>query len=240
MTTMNTMTVRTPHFGWSKWIKRVSIAFAIVIVLAVLTTLLSFLQLTAQVGLGTMVSEKMLGRDGITNSSLLLARTGTNTELSVMGFAPIVSTQTATGLSGDAIPTATLQGTVTSMLGLPSATGYFEWGYGEGALVNTTPDIVITAIGGYTATITGFDKSDRVYYRFVTDADGTTYGAVSNFVIPSGTGNYLLKNLLRILIACGILITVLKVSDNMMTILLLSLLGIIGFAIIGIFIDTIL
>jgi hypothetical protein len=204
-----------------------------------MTIILTIISVTSEVGLGTMVSEKMLGRDGVTNSSLLLARTGAGTELSVMGFAPTVYTSASTGLGGDTIPTATLHGVVTNMLGMPSATGYFVWGYSATVLSNTTATVPITGTGDYSVTITGFDKNEKVYYQFYTDADGTAYGAVSSFIIPSGVGGYLIKNLLRVILAGIILIGVIRIGGGApMRILLLSAIGIIGFAIISSFIET--
>lgn len=235
--TTATLYLKSPSLSsWKRWTRRTVIGTSIAIVAIILTTILATV---ADVGLGGLISEKMLGRTGEADSSLLLGRTGTNTTLSIMGFAPVTSTQVAIG-SGDAVPTALLQGIVSNMNGMPVATGYFQWGLAAGALVNTTPNIAITTTGSYSATITGFPKSDRVYYRFVTDADGTAYGAVADFVIPSGTGNYLLKNLLRVILAAVICITVLKMSRNMMSMLLLSLIGIIAFAIISTIIDTML
>ena len=232
--TFATATVYKP--SWKQWTKRVSIATGIAVVAVVLLTILS---VSSEVGLGGMVSEKMLGRDGVTNSSLLLGRTGTNTELSVMGFAPIVSTQVQTALSSaGATTSATLQGRVTNMNGMPSATGYFLWGYSATLLPNTTSTVPVTGTGDYGVTITGFSPTNYVYYQFVTSADGTSYGAVSRFLIPSGTGGYLLKNILRTILAAIILIGVVRFGKSPMTMLVLTAVGLIGFAIISAFIDT--
>jgi hypothetical protein len=216
--------------------RRVILSTVLAVVAVAVLTVIS---VTSEVGLGGMVSEKMLARNGVTNSSLLLGRTGTNTTLSVMGFAPIVSTQVQTAL-GEAggVTTATLQGRVTNMNGMPSATGYFLWGYSATSLPNTTATVPITATGDYSVTITGFSPTTYVYYQFVTSADGTAYGAVSRFLLPSGTGGYLLKNVLRVILAAGILITVLMFGKNVMTTLVLAIIGIIGFAILSSIIDT--
>jgi hypothetical protein len=219
-----------------QWARRIFISFALALVAVILLTIIS---VSSEVGLGTMVSEKMLGRDGVTNSSLLLGRTGTNTELSVMGFAPVVSTQVQTALSSaGATTSATLQGRVTNMNGMPSATGYFLWGYSATLLPNTTSTVPVTGTGDYDVTITGFSPTNYVYYQFVTSADGTSYGAVSRFLIPSGTGGYLLKNILRTILAAIILIGVIRFGKSPMTMLVLTAVGLVGFAILSAFIDT--
>ena len=222
------------QYPLTKWSMRILTAFIAVLLLIVTLTITNSY---SSISLGTLISEKLLGRDGVGDSSLLLS-SATNTELSILGFAPIVSTQTATNKGvGGGITTATLQGTVTNMNGMPSATGYFEWGYAAGALTNTTTTFAVTGIGDYSLAITGFIESSKVYYRFVTDTDGTAYGDVSEFALASGAGTSILLTLLRIIVAAGILVTIIMLGRNGGTVamLLAAVIGLVGFAVIDIF-----
>ncbi len=222
----------------SKW----SIRLISAVLLSVLVILLGGILITSSVSIGGFVTEKMLGRSGVADSSLLLGST-TNNQLSVLGFAPVVSTQTvgATGVSG-ASATAVLRGRVTSMNGLPTATGYFQWGYASGALTNTTTTFSVTSTGDYSLTVTGFNPNNTIYYRFVTNADGTSYGTTTKFVAASGTGGWMLKTLLRILLAAGILATVLLFGSRGggIAMLVSALIGLIGFTIISSIIERLL
>ena len=208
--------------------------------IAVLIAIMAFLLISiaviqSDVALGGMVSEKLLGRAGVTDSSLLLGRAGTDTELSVLGFAPIVSTQAvgSTSVPGG-VSTAVLRGRVTNMNGMPIATGYFQWGYAAGTLTNTSATFVVTGVGDYSQSITGYNENDTVYYRFVTDCDGTAYGAVTSFLASHGTGGFLIKALLRILLACSILLTVLLIGSKggFVAMLIFAVIGVIAFGII--------
>ncbi len=206
---------------------------------AVLLSLVAFICLAvtltySSVSLGGLVSEKLLGRAGTAASSLLLGRAGTNTELSVFGFAPSIATVTATS-SGD---TATLRGRVTSMNGMPSATGYFQWGYAAGALTNTTAPFAIATVGDYSTDVIPVSISDTVFYRFMSDADGTTSGGTASFVLASGAGGNLLKTLLRVVIAAVIVIFVLILGSRggFVVMLIAAIIGLVAF----IFADTLL
>ena len=195
------------------------------------------LSVVAQVGLGGMISEKMMNRAGVADSSLLLGRTGTNTELSVLGFAPTISTLPATAIGGG-VTSATLNGRVTDMNGMPSATGYFQWGYAVGALTNTTATIPITVAGDYSKVASGF-TANPVYYRFVVDADGTAYGATTQFSTPVATGTAMLRNLLRVCVAIAILVGVVRESKRGLGAMLLTVMvGLVAFILISMFIDA--
>lgn len=202
--------------------------------LAVLVTVICSLTIISTVSLGGMVSEKMLGSNGVAGSSLLLG-SAANATLSVLGFAPVVVTQTVTdtNMSGG-VTTATLHGTVTGMNGLPTATGYFQWGYAAGALTNTTSTFAVNAAGNYSLAITGFNANNKVYYRFVTDADGTAYGTVVGFVAAPGTGGFLIKTLLRVLLAlsicAGVFLAGMKGTGK--AFLIYALIGVIAFIVI--------
>jgi len=228
----DSVTIRSPI----RWTRRIVAGSTIAIALFVLTSLIV---VTAQISLGGLISEKLLGRTGTADSSLILGRSGTDETLHIMGLAPVVSTVPATNLVGEA--SATLRGTVSSMNGMPTATGYFQWGYSAGGLTNTTPTFTVDTTGNYSSTIGGFDNTQRIYYRFVTDADGTAYGAVTSFLVPSGVGGNLLKSILKIIVAAGIVIAVLKIGTgtNWPTAMVIAAIGLAGFAVICTLIDMI-
>ncbi len=216
------------------WLGRVAVAMVVAVVLVLLAGVLPAL---SDVSLGGLVSEKLLGRSGVADSSLLLGRSGTNTELSVLGFAPVVSTQPATSTSGT---TATLRGRITNMNGMPSTRYYFEWGYSATALTNTTTPVTVTTTGDYSTNISGITGVGTLYYRFATDADGTAYGAVSHFPASSGAGGFILKSLLRVILAGAILIGVIMIGRRGGTVALLvsAVIGIIAFVIVNSVIST--
>ncbi len=222
--------------GSLKWPLRI---VSILVLVALLSTLATIFQVTARMGsgLGLMKSEKTLNYSGNADSNLLLGMTGVNTTESILGFAPVVSTlSTANAVAA----TATLRGRVTNMNGMPSATGYFQWGYSAGSLSNTTPSIPITATGDYSANIVGL-TSNEVFYRFVTDADGTAYGLVTKISNPAAVGTVILKNLIRVIIAAVILITTIYLgAKNYVTMMLAAILGITAFVIINVIIEMVL
>lgn len=213
------------------WTRRITVS-SVLAVMALL--LLSILTVVSSVSLGGLITEQMLGRDGVADSSLILA-SADNTELSVMGFAPAVSTLPVTNSFLTAgVPTATLRGRVTDMNDMPTSTGYFVWGYASGFMVNTTATQVITATGDYTTDITWPNQNDKIYYEFLADSDGTNRGGVAQFLMPSGVGGFLIKNLLRVVLAAAILIGVVYLGRNGPTVamLLSAVIGVIAFVII--------
>lgn len=135
-------------------------------------------------GLGGYISEKLIDRQGVTSSSLLIARQGTNNSNLDIGLAPIATVSSATAVWMDGGTHATLNGSVTTMNGFPTASGYFEWGYNI-SYGNTTPVQTISAVGNYSADITHYDPARMVYFRFVVWADGTSYSSPSNFNVTS-------------------------------------------------------
>ncbi len=186
----------------------------------------------AVVNLGQQVSEKLIARAGVAVTNVLIKRSA---DLTVVGMAPTVSTtaQTATGVWAGTTH-ATLNGSVNSMLGQPSATVYFQWGNSP-ALGNTTTPQAITTTGAYSANITGFNDTDKIYYRIVVDGDGTHYGATTFFVIAAGSGGYLLRNILLVVLAAGVLIAVLLIGlrGGFVALLIAALIGVIGFYVVA-------
>jgi len=135
---------------------------------------------SATIGLGGLMSEKVLGRSGVVDSTLVLGTTANQT-LTVLAIAPATFTQAATNLG---LGTATLNGTITSMNAHSASTGYFQWGYGPtaGDLTNTTTTFPANATGGYSSDITGVNLTGLVYYRFVSRTDDEAYGTITPFL----------------------------------------------------------
>jgi hypothetical protein len=128
------------------------------------------------------------------------------------------------------------------MNGLPSARYYFQWGYASGALINTTTAVIVTSTGDYTTDISGISGGGLVYYRFVTDADGTAYGSISTFPAAAGSGNFLLQTLLRIVVAATICIGVMLIGRNGggVALLVSAIIGVITFAVVDAMIISLL
>jgi len=217
------------------WARRSTTA---TVIACAVVLLIGILSVQSSVGLGGLVSELTVGRAGVADSSLLIGN-ATSSELTVVGFAPAIVTLPAIA---PGVETVTLRSRVTSMNGMPTTTGYFTWGYSASTLTNTTATFPITVAGDYGTTITGFVPNERIYYRFYTDADGTAIGDIVGFVPPSGAGGFLLKTLLRIVIAAAIVVMVFifGVRGGWLAMLVAAIIGIIGFTIIDIFISNLL
>ncbi len=205
---------------------------SILVVVAVFLLLTSPIVVDAFAGLGGYISEKMLG-DG-TNETFYLGRTGNS--LPVLGSIPIISTGavTNTDFPASGIATATLHGNLTNLNGLPQAEIWFSWGYNAGVMPFTTPVVTTAVLGDKTATITGFNAAQRVYYRFYGSTDGTTYGTIESFVVSGGraAGFYLMWNIVTAVIAAAIFVIVLKMSTNPLVALIGTIIGIIAITLI--------
>ena len=154
----------------------------------------------AEVGIGGFASEKTIGN----NQNLWI---GTGTDLPVIGMGAPATILSPVDTTMSDTTYATLRGRVTSMSGFPSATLWFEWGYKTTALTNTTPIQTITAIGIYTADISGYDPNETVYYRMATNTDGTLYTATTSFMVGTVAAQMyrLLWNLLPLILAIAVL-----------------------------------
>ena len=217
------------------WARRSTTA---TIIACAVVLLIGILSVQSSVGLGGLVSELTVGRAGVADSSLLIGN-ATSSELTVVGFAPVIVTLPAIA---PGVETVTLRSRVTSMNGMPTATGYFAWGYAPASLTNTTTSFTITTTGDYSTDIIGFAPNERIFYRFYTDADGTAIGNLVGFVPPSGAGGFLLKTLLRIVVAAAIVVMVFifGVRGGWLAMLIAAIIGIIGFVIIDVFINNLL
>jgi hypothetical protein len=185
----------------------------------------------AYAGLGGYISEKMLGNG--TSSSLYLGNSANGPI--VLGTGPTISTQGVTNsvyTSGGS--TATLHGNLASLNGMPLANVWFRWGYTPATLTQTSTVSVVTTTGDKAITITGYDAGLTVYYQFraTTDSATPTIGATRSFVIDGGWGlsYWLLRNILSLVIAAGILILVLRVGStgNWVAALTLTIIGLIA------------
>lgn len=144
-----------------------------------------------------------------------------------------VSTLGASGVSGSGGTQATLRGTLSDLGFDNSADTWFEWGYTTGYGNTVGLQSGVTDLTTYTYDLTGFDRNQTVYYRFVGEnIDGTTYGSAQSFIV-SEPGSNLLQTVLRVVLAMVIVVGVLATGRGSSVALLLSaLIGIIAFVII--------
>ncbi len=212
-----------------RWGGRLSTATIMAIVALFLVGVMATL---SSVSLGDLISEKLIGRAGVADSSLIIGRAGTDTTLHMIGFAPRVVSVAATNLGSH---TATLNGTVSNMNGMPTSTAYFIWGYDPSSLPNTTVPFTVTTAGNYSTDLSGFAGSGVIYYQFMCDADGTNIGGVRYFPASGGMGGYLLKQILRVILALAICVGVLIAGrSGGIAMLVSAIVGLVAFIIINI------
>lgn len=138
---------------------------------------------------------------------------------------PTLSTLAATNVYMNGGTHATLNGNLTSLGGAPTADIWFEWGYTT-AYGNYAGNVTANATGTYTATITGYDPSNTVYYRFVGEnVDGTTYGSAVSFTVSPIPG-YTFLRLIPLLFLVGTVMLVWR-NRNPWEMAMLAMLGII-------------
>jgi hypothetical protein len=145
-----------------------------------------------------------------------------------------------TGSSSSAGPTVTLNGSVTDMGKASSTYVCFEYG-STSALGSYTAWQTLAGIGSFTAGVPIPSSDTTLYYRSVARIGAvSTYGASSSLPIPAATGGYLLKNLLLVLVAAGIIIGVAKTAIGTGSALIPAVLGVIAFAILAAIINAVL
>jgi hypothetical protein len=94
---------------------------------------------------------------------------------------PSVTTYAATGVS----PTsATLNGNLTSLGTASSVQVVFEWGT-DTSYGSTTAPLGMTAIGTFSAELTGISANTTYHFRAKAAGDGTTYGDELTFSTPA-------------------------------------------------------
>ncbi len=177
-------------------------------------------------GLGGYISEKSLG-DGVGRT--LHLGDGAS-QLMVLGSGPVVATLPVTNNMTVGTPTATFNGTLSSLNGMPRADVWFEWGYAPSALANTTPVVVTMATGAMSATVSGLSAGSTVYYRMAASTDGTSRGGVTDFLAGGGHGAsyWLMRDMLPLLIALVIFVAVLSLSGNPLVALAGALIGLLA------------
>ncbi len=169
------LTLRQPKSN-KKWL-----SFFVLISIAVVIGVGSGLLVIAT-GLGGYVSEKLIARQGVNNSSLTIDRSGIfSSDLDItMGM--LLGVGSVTNAYMDGGTHATLNGSIISFNGF-SASGnvYFQWGY-DTSYGQTTATQVISGLGSYSAAISGFDPTKIVYFRIVAQSnEGTTYSSAGTF-----------------------------------------------------------
>lgn len=204
-----------------------------VLTLVIFTFLYSSAITYGMIGFGTLQSKLLISRTGVTSSSLLVA-SPSQSEALIIGTAPLVTTSavSSTGQWGGTTH-ATLNGNMSNLQGAALAVGFFEWGYSPALMTTTTTPQTLFATGAFSTSITGYDHNKQVYYRAIVESDGISYGSTVNFLVESGTGGFLLKQLISSLLAAGICLVSLKFAGgNLVGVLISVLIGIVGFVMI--------
>ncbi len=147
---------------------------------------------------------------------------------------PTVATGTAT-LAGS---TVTLNGNISNA-GVTSDS-YIYLRYGTTPTLGSTTLLVVQAgVGSFSADVAAPGTDRTLYYQAVAQNGAVvSVGGVSSVSIPSATGGLILKALLRVVLAAAIIIGVLCIgaSGGGVAMLLASVVGLIAFIIIDIFI----
>lgn len=167
-------------------------------------------------GLGGYISEKLIGRSGVSDSSLVIGSSGASGSYLDVAMSGIVAAAGATNVYMDGAGThATLNGNLVTLNGFPRATVYFEWGY-DTNYGHTSTSQVVTAVGAFLADIQHFDPSQRVYYRAVVDTDGRNYSGSDSFVAEGGivSGFNLLNAVVLIAYVAMVLFTVIVIGSK--------------------------
>lgn len=176
--------------------------------------------------MGGLISEKLIGRSGVSNSYLLIERSGVGDSRFDVGIGAIVSTLQTTNIT-DA--TTVLNGRLSDMNGMPQAIVYFEWGY-DASYGNTSTSQILTGTGDFSATIGGYDSKKTIHFRAASDTDGTLYGTNQTFEVGDRVSSYhILSAVLLILLAVIICIAVIRLVNSPVAFLIMTIIGIMAF-----------
>ena len=148
---------------------------------------------------------------------------------------PTVTTQVATSVTAS---TFVVNGNLTSLGGVPASEVWFQYGTTPSLGSSTTP-VERNSTGAFNATLTSPSSDVAMYFRSAAEnIDGTTYGTLLSVGIPSATGSFMIKTLLRIVLALAILAGVVTVGlrGTGVFFILFALLGVIAFVVIDAFI----
>jgi len=148
---------------------------------------------------------------------------------------PTVTTGTAT----IAASTVVLNGSLATMGVASDVYSRFEYGTTAG-MGSFTAAQTLAGTGDFTDSVSSPMSDTTIYYRSVTTVGSvSTYGVASEVSVPGAAGGFLIKALLRFIVAASILITVLIVGirGSGLGLLLSSVLGLIAFIVIDAYIS---
>lgn len=175
--------------------------------------------------IGGYMSEKLMGRTGVADSSLVIERTGVVSPALDMGLGPVVTTQAATNVNMDGGTSATLHGTLTDLNGFPTAIVYFEWGY-DLAYGHVVGVQTLAAPGAFTTTINGFAGGEVIHFRSAGDADGTNYGSDQSF--SASSPGFTVVNLLPLVFALFGIILIFMFKGSTVLMMITGFITVIG------------
>lgn len=136
--------------------------------------------------------------------------TGTGDNMSFTFTMPTVVTLAAQDVHMDAGGTsAVLRGQITDMGAAATSTVFFEWDY-DTTYSNVVGTDTANAPGTFTYTLTGFNPSKTVYYRFVAQNGAVLeYGSAVSVSEASETG-YILLRIIPMLVIMAVILMVYK------------------------------
>lgn len=138
----------------------------------------------------------------------------------------------ATGTSSLAGPTVTLWGNIGAMGVASNTYVYFLYG-ATPAYGSVTAPVTQAGIGAFNATVAAPGADTTLYFRAVSRNGAVlVLGAGSSIPVPSATGGMLLVTLLRLLVAVGIIIGVIRTAGLGTKTIYAAVVGLIAYAII--------
>ena len=228
-----------PFSNWYRWLVLSSVALLLLVTLPYIGAFAN--------ECGGFLSEYLLGRSGVGDSTLTLERDGVSTSTLDIGIGAIVTTQAATNIT---INSGRLNGNLTDLNDFPEADVYFEWGYTV-AYGNVTVTQSLNAPGTFNANIGGLSSDTTVHFRTVSKLDGTYYGADQTFdtlaagAVPSdgilgwSTEGSFIQNFIPVAIAIIILIGVLRRAKNPIQVLIGVTIGLVTFFVVRVLVGIV-
>lgn len=180
-----------------------------------------------------LAAKQALGLLVVETLSQYYREVGTSPSVATLPFGNII-------LGGDGV-SVLLSGSLSSLGSTPIGSCWVEYG-ATSALGSATSLQELSVPSVFSDTLTVGKSQPKAYYRAVaSNAAGTTYGATLSINFPSTVGNFLLRSLLRVILAGVILVGVVRAgSEGGPVLLLAALVGIIAFVVVDGFITLLI
>jgi len=189
-------------------ISREYLKWVCLFILFCLVAMMTF-NIASAAGYGGLISEKLLQRSGTGNSFLIIGRSGVQSSDLDMSMGAIVSTLPAGNIG---TKTATLNGDLSDLNGMPLALVYFEWGY-DGVYSYATSQQTQSVVGGFSAVISNFDVSKAINFRAVALTDGSYYASGQSFKVGTfSVAKSLLGIIIPLVLVMALVVTLVKMG----------------------------